>query len=207
MRKIGFGVAVAGLMLAGCHLITEDLPTEPSKTPAKGVLTIPIPVIPGATPTPSPTAKPKPTPTPTPEPSPTPPSGSGCGKPLPPEISRINAKVHIRGPRWWTLDSTPLVGPDRDYCREIGFTDGRSFCPVRPEGNPERVACEALRTGIAKDTGRPGPTWTRNGQYCTGEATGCYNTDENQYQLWAVLGGHYEACARNGVCGSVDVDR
>jgi hypothetical protein len=205
MRKTVLSVAVAGLILASCHMITEELPTQPSKTPATGVLTIPIPSVPTPTPAPTPTPKPTPTPEPTPTPTP-PPDASGCGNPLPPEVSRINAKVFQRGPRHWTLDSTPLVGPDRDYCQAIGYTDGRSFCPVRPDGSPDRAACEALRTGIAKDTGRPGPTWTRNGDYCKGDANGCYNTDENQYQLWIVLGGHYEACAQNGVCGKVDVE-
>jgi hypothetical protein len=59
---------------------------------------------------------------------------------LPPDISRMNTKIHIKGPNLWTLDTTPLIGPDAEYCRKIGFTDGRSFCPVRTEGTPDRVA-------------------------------------------------------------------
>jgi hypothetical protein len=117
----------------------------------------------------------------------------------------MKAKVHLRGPAMDTLDSTPLVGPNADYCAKIGFTDGRTFCPVRPEGAPDRSACEALVVGLAEDTGRPGPTWTRNGSYCTGEA--CENNPDNQYLLWAYKGGTYEACAQNGVCGTVEVDR
>jgi hypothetical protein len=99
------------------------------------------------------------------------------------------------------------VGPDPDYCRAIGFTDGRGFCPVRPEGHPERAACEAYVTGIAKDTGRPGPTWTLEGHFCTGPASGCANSPENQYQLFVYKGGTYQACATNGVCGEVFADR
>jgi hypothetical protein len=136
-----------------------------------------------------------------------PPSASGCGDPVPPAISRINVKVHLRGADAWTLDSTPLVGPDPDYCRAIGFTDGRSFCPVRPEGNPQRTACETYATGIAKDTGRPGPTWTFQGHFCTGRASGCDNHPENQYQLLVYSGGTFQACAQNGVCGEVFADR
>jgi hypothetical protein len=122
-------------------------------------------------------------------------------------VSQINVKVHLKGSEYWTIDSTPLVGPDAAYCQEIGFTDGRQFCAVRPEGNPERAACEAYAVGAAADTGRPGPTWTRNGQYCPGPSGGCENSPDNQYQVWAFLGGTYRACAANGVCGEVVVDR
>jgi hypothetical protein len=136
-----------------------------------------------------------------------PPAGSGCGKPYPPPISRITAKIHSKGKEYYTLDSTPMIGPNLAYCREIGFTDGRSICPVRPEGSPERAACEAWRVGNAKDTGRPGPTWTLNGHYCTGPASGCQNSPDNQYQLLAYLGGTYIACAENDACGQVIVER
>jgi hypothetical protein len=115
--------------------------------------------------------------------------------------------VHLRGAEAWILDSTPLVGPDAEYCEEIGFIDGRTFCPVRPEGHPEREACEAWAVGTAVDTGRPGPTWRRNGGLCTGPASGCENHPENQYLLRAFLSGLYEACSRSGACGEVTVDR
>ncbi len=153
-----------------------------------------------------------PTPTPTPgpgEPSPAPsatPDGSGCGTPLPPAIARMSVKIHIRGEDAWTLDSTPLVR-DAAYCALIGFTDGRSECPVRPEGNPQRPACELYAVGRAKDTNRPGPTWYFNGQFCAGEASGCANHPENQYLLRVYRGGTFSACAQNGVCGEVVVDR
>jgi hypothetical protein len=101
------------------------------------------------------------------------------------------------------LDSTPLV-KGADYCREIGYTDGRIRCPVRPDGHPEREACEAYVVGMAEDTGRTGPTWTRNGEYCDGHW--CENTPHNQYMLWAYDGGLYKACVESGVCGSVEVD-
>jgi len=118
----------------------------------------------------------------------------------------INVKVHIRGPNFWTLDSTPIVH-DREYCAKIGFTDGRVDCPVRQEGAPDRVACETYSVGVAADTGRPGPTWTRNGAYCTGEPSDCENHEDNQYLLWAKGSGLYKACSKDGVCGSVQVDR
>ena len=210
MGKIGYGIAASALLLVGCQAINDILPTQATKAkqatpaPSSGVLTISIPTVVGTipVPTPAPTTSPT-TPTPTPTPSPT--SGGKCGQPLPGEISRMNAKVHIRGANQWILDSTPLVGPDAAYCREIGFTDGRLFCPVRTEGSPDRVACEALVVGKAGDTGREGPTWTFNGAFCDGVA--CSNHEDNQYLLYAYKGGRYEACAKNGVCGVVDVDR
>ena len=132
---------------------------------------------------------------------------AACGSPLPPALSALNVKVHLRGAEAWILDSTPLVGPDATYCAKIGFTDGRAVCPVRPEGNPEREACELYVTGRAADTGRPGPTWTFGGRFCTGRASGCENSAENQYQLRVFQGGTFKACGQNGVCGEVEVDK
>jgi hypothetical protein len=156
-------------------------------------------------PTPAPTVAPAPSPTPGQD---IPPAGSGCGLPYPPPISRVIAKVHIQTPDYWTLDSTPQVGPDHNYCREVGFTDGRSWCPVRPEGHPERVACENWAVGKAEDTGRYGPTWDLEGEtWCTGPASGCMQHPDNQYQLNVIAGGWYNACVKGDVCGRVKVDR
>jgi hypothetical protein len=103
------------------------------------------------------------------------------------------------------LDATPLVGPDTDYCRQIGFTDGRAFCAVRVEGHPERSACEAAIVGRASDTGRAGPTWSANGKRCNGPdgGTSCTNHPENQYLCYVSGPGVFRACAANGLCGEV----
>ncbi len=93
------------------------------------------------------------------------------------------------------------------YCKEIGFTDGRSVCPVRPEGNPERSACELYAMGRAKDTNRPGPTWYFNGGFCTGKVSGCQNHPENQYLLRDLRSGTFQACSRTDVCGEIVADR
>jgi len=157
-----------------------------------------------STPTPVPTPVATPTPEPTPEPTPQ----TSCS-PLPPPVSRMKVKVHLRGRDYVTLDSTALVGPDVGYCARIGFTDGRSLCPVRPEGDPQRAECEAYAVGRATDTGRPGPTWTReDGEYCTTfEESYCSNHPDNQSQLWVYCGGiRYEACAANRACGDVMTD-
>jgi hypothetical protein len=135
-----------------------------------------------------------------------PPADSGCNRPFPPPISRVKVKVHFRSGEVWTLNGTPLVGHDQLYCREIGFTDGRTLCPVRPEGHPERIACEEWAVGKALDTGRRGPTWYFEDRFCTGQESGCQNAD-NQYLLWVWDSGLYKACARNGACGKTDVDR
>jgi hypothetical protein len=136
-----------------------------------------------------------------------PPQGSGCYKPYPPPVTRFNVKVHLKTQPAYTLDSTPIVGPDVAYCASVGYTDGRALCPVRPEGYPDREACEAWRVGKASDTGRTGPTWTFEGQPCTGPDIGCENSPTNQYQVLAYKGGRYQACAENGACGSTFVDR
>lgn len=132
-----------------------------------------------------------------------PPIGSGCGRPYPPVVTRFNCKVHIRSVTVYTLDSTPIVGPDGNYCAAIGYSDGRTLCPIRPEGAPDREACENWRVGKAKDTGRPGPTWTKgDGSYCTGPESGCEN-HPNPYSLFTYVSGTYVVTAENGASCSV----
>jgi hypothetical protein len=164
---------------------------------------------------------PAPQPTPTPEPTPTPSPGAvpdgepipggddsggagACGEPVPPPVSRIYINVHARQADRAVLDSTPLVGPDAEYCRKVGFTDGRSMCAVRPEGDPQREACEAARVGRS-DTGRYGPTWSANGKPCDGPDGGasCLNHPDNQYLVFAYGAGTFRACAESGVCGEI----
>jgi hypothetical protein len=137
-----------------------------------------------------------------------PPPESGCGRPFPPPVTRWGAKIHLKKFEYWQLDSTPLVGPDYVYCAEVGFTDDRLICAVRPESHPERRACEAWAVGTAEDTGLPGPTWTRDGEYCTTlAASGCEHVEGNPFALKADAPGTYKVCAENGACGEVIVDR
>jgi len=206
MRSSCHGLCVAiAFTLAACGSLSptetkpapEETGTTPGSTPVMGA------PAPAATPTPSPDPSASPTPAP---------GGGGdgadaCGEPLPPPVTTMNVKVHLRGAEAWTLDSTPLVGPDGKYCATIGFTDGRSTCAVRPEGNPQRSACELYAIGRAKDTGRAGPTWYKDGQLCTGRTFGCENHPDNQYLLVAYKAGTYSACANNGTCGEVVVDK
>jgi hypothetical protein len=138
-----------------------------------------------------------------------PPPNSGCDRPYPPPIGSFNASAYMTLGPVWTLDSTPIVTYDKEYCASVGFTDGRIHCAVRVEGDPEREACENWRVGHTADTGLPGPTWTRNGLYCTGPASGCEHHPDNPYQLHVYENGsgHYRVCAENGVCAEVDVER
>ena len=82
-----------------------------------------------------------------------PPAGSGCGAPYPPEINRMNCKLHLIGTDAYTLDSTALVD-GLEYCNSVGFI-GRTNCPVRKEDSPERRPCEEWRVGHARGH-RPG---------------------------------------------------
>jgi hypothetical protein len=170
----------------------------------------------GPTVVPTPIPTPVPTPTPTPDPD-VPPAGSGCGKPYPPPITRFQVGIHQKDTDFWQIDSTPLTGPDAEYCASIGFTDGRSICPLRTEGSPDREACELWRVGKAKDTGKNEATWTFTGKdgqqsYCSttnDPEAPClrYEDGEHFFQVKAIKGGLYTACSEAGACGWVDVDR
>jgi hypothetical protein len=168
-----------------------------------------------AAPSPSPSA-PAPTPVPVPSATPdpnVPPAGSACGKPYPPPITRFNVKIHLKDKDYWTIDSTPLVGPDVEYCSAIGFTD-RTICPLRPEGAEDRVACELWRAGTAKATAQPGPTWTHI-EYGTGKETLCSSAPDapcdqhpnGPFTAKAFRGGIYRVCTEAGACSQTDVDR
>jgi hypothetical protein len=198
-------VLAAGLAAGSCG-DGEKAPSEPPRLPDAAAL---IPAAPA----------PQPSPTPTPGALPDDeiivviPGGDGggasgtCGEPFPPPISRFNVKVHSAQSGRATLDATPLVGPDVEYCRQVGFPD-RSICPVRPEGTPDRVACEAARVGVAGDTGRYGPTWTANGGPCDGADHGgasCDNHPGNQYLAFAYGAGTFRACAASGACGAIEL--
>ena len=214
MTSRGVLVALLAVGVLACALPDDPDSAEPDPLPQSPSSVAPAPPAPDGnapvlgTPSTAPEPTPEADPGAPPDTStPPPPDGSGCGEPQPPELLKINIAIHNRGPNFWTLDATPLVGPDPAYCAEIGFTDGRANCPVRPEGHPERTACEAFLVGAAVDTGRPGPTWRRDGSLCNGPSTGCQNDPENQYLARAFGGGLYTACAQNGICGEQDVDR
>jgi hypothetical protein len=201
------GLALTLTIVAGACTTPQEDPPESHQLDGVARASL-IPEAPTSTPTPPPNE---------PEPLPANPGGGGgddggvadvagsCGSPTPPAITRMGVGVLSSQPGWIVLDSTPMVGPDRTYCQLIGYTDGRLFCPVRPDGHPERSACEALQVGRATDTGRPGPTWTANGKPCTGRSrvASCENHAHNQY-LAAVFGeGIFRACTAANICGEL----
>ena len=134
-----------------------------------------------------------------------PPIGSGCGRPYPPPVTRINCKLHIRGPEYYTLDSTPIVGHDAASTarRSATPTAARSALCVRKAlrtAKPARPGASARpRTPAA-----PGPTWRKaDGSFCTGPASGCQNHPNTQYSLWTYVPGTYTVSAENGASCSV----
>jgi hypothetical protein len=124
----------------------------------------------------------------------------------------MNVKVHSNQGQKKVLDSAPIVCSGGDYpefCETMMKDPSRRCCPVRPEGHPQRSACETMVMGIARDSGRVGPTWTVNGKSCvSGDSTAvprCVNHPENQFLLFAFGPGLYTACSASGACGEVQV--
>jgi hypothetical protein len=157
---------------------------------------------PGATRSP-PTA-PTPTPAPTPTADPLDALKAQCGQPEPPPLYGMKLGVQVDNGFRKLIDSRPIVdnvgrGTADSYCGKVGFDPGARYCDTRLEGHPQRVACDILVVGKAADTGRYGPTWSRNGQPCVepGSQTdpGCTNHPDNQFL--AVMRGNGEilACA------------
>ena len=87
--------------------------------------------------------------------------------------------------------TTPTPTPTPDW--------RAAFCDTRQEGNPQRVACDALVVGRAADTGRYGPTWEKDGKACVEAGTpteeGCTNHASNQFLAIARGSGQMLACA------------
>jgi hypothetical protein len=132
--------------------------------------------------------------------------------PTPPPILRMALKVHGGSDDRLVLDSKPLVVNQDDYCDRVGF-GGWKFCETRPEGHPERVACDYLVVGKAEDTGRWGPTWFYGSDLCAYFPSSCNNHASEQFLAIAKSTGTYEACA-DGVwpvatggtrCGTIDI--
>jgi hypothetical protein len=133
--------------------------------------------------------------------------GVSCTNPRPGPLSQVDVKVHVIGANFITIDSTPKVGPDAEYCGRW-WTDGRRYCPPRPEGHAEREACDVAVFGIGP-THRPGPRWRWNGGdvFNTEEDERGVHVAENPFQLRVRHGrfGTAEACGTNGVCGEVRI--
>jgi hypothetical protein len=173
----------------------------------------PTPITLTPAPGPTPTIIPTPTPKPTPTPAATPDASTTDCVPEPPPLARINVKVHNDQGEKKVMDSAPNVcsgGPGFEkFCETIMNDPTRRCCPPRPEGHPQREACDALLMGHARDTGRVGPTWTMNGKPCVDSSSTviprCVNHPTNQYLLFIYGTGKLTACAENGYCGEITV--
>jgi hypothetical protein len=145
---------------------------------------------------PSPVAATSPTPAPTPTPdfSTTLPPGFVCSSPTPPPILRMQVKIHAQEGTRIVLDSKPVVPNVDHYCDKVGFGDWK-FCDTRPEGNPERPACDYLAVGRAQDTGRWGPTWYYGDALCGADITKCANHPTEQFMAIAKAAGTYQVCS------------
>jgi hypothetical protein len=134
----------------------------------------------------------------TPPPTTLPPFAALCGSPSPTPFVGMKVSVQIvSGPAKWRLDSKPIVKDVDGYCKQVGLSGKQ--CETRPEGSPQREACDALVVGKAKDTGRVGPTWSSDFGPClsvdTGTQNGCINDSLNQFLVIAKGAGSYLACA------------
>ncbi len=149
-----------------------------------------------SSPSASPTAVPTPHLTPTPTPTPAGivlPTGMTCS-PTPPPLLRMKVGVFSTDGGRVVLDSKPIVVNVDHYCDRVGFGDWK-FCDTRPEGDPQRVACDYLATGQASDTGRWGPAWIGEGKPCGAEFSQCANHPTNQFMAIAKNKGEFQACA------------
>jgi len=119
--------------------------------------------------------------------------------PTPPPLYGIIVKVHAGTADRAVLDSKPIVINVDNYCERVTGIGGK-FCDTRLEGNDQRVACDYLAIGKARDTGRWGPTWSFNDQPCDGANFGsCANHQSEQFLAVAKADGKFEACAADDV--------
>ncbi len=148
--------------------------------------------------TPTPVRTPIVAASPTPLPSPTPraatlPKGMTCGSPTPPPMLRMNVKIHGYEGNRIVFDSKPIVPNTDGYCDKAGFGDWK-YCDTRPEGHPERAACDYLVAGMSSETDRWGPTWYFNGKPCGSDPTQCAHHPSEQFMTIGKAKGTYEAC-------------
>jgi hypothetical protein len=120
------------------------------------------------------------------------PSPTQCTNPEPIPVTRWNVVEHTKGPNWTTVNATPIVGPNAAYCAAIGYTDGRSLCAVRQEGDPQRQMCEAEVVGA--------PQWNGPGEV---DPSG----NPYLYRVRRGVGGTVTVCTSKAqqVCGSLVV--
>ena len=143
-----------------------------------------------------PSAVPSPSASPTASSSAALPAGMVCD-PTPPPLLRFTIKIHAQEGNRTILDSKPLVPNIDNYCDRVGFGNWK-FCDTRPEGHPQRAACDYLVTGKAEN-GRWGPTWFLGMDNCGAKPEECADHPTEQFMTIAKKKGTYEACANEHV--------
>jgi hypothetical protein len=189
-RSFAFVCAASSLALIAC-----GGSTTPSGTSGPPVVTL----------------APAPTPTPSSQTSVVLPPGMVCSAPTPPPMLRMHVSLQAQEGVRRRLDSKPIVPNTDGYCDKVGFGDWK-FCDTRPEGHPERTACDYLATGKAEN-GRWGPTWFYGNENCGADPSHCTDHPDNQFLAIGRMPGTYEACAAENVpvapggsrCGTLQV--
>ncbi|HUL76184.1 MAG TPA: hypothetical protein VL691_02895 [Vicinamibacteria bacterium] len=139
------------------------------------------------------------------------PAGMVCD-PTPPPLLRMQLKIHSDDGGRYVLDSKPVVPNVDHYCDRVGFGKWK-FCDTRPEGDPQRTACNDPAQGRASDGVRWGPTWYYGTELCT-QSTECALHESNQFMAIAHHNGTFYACAadtvpvdpKGGRGDSIDID-
>ena len=201
MRRVGLTCAAeaAGLFIVSCGSSSTSPNPQPSGTPV---------------------------PAPSPTPTPTPDFKTQCGDPVPPPLYGMKVSVQVDNGSRKLVDSKPVVentgrGSQTDsYCGKVGFDFRAAYCDTRQEGTSTRPFCDALVVGKAADTGRIGPTWSKDGQPCVAAGSetgaGCINHQDNQFLAISRGDGNMLACAsdewpatgaRCGGCNVVSTSR
>ncbi len=145
------------------------------------------------------------------------PPGAAAGlvcTPTPPALYGITVKVLAYPGNVKRLGAEPLVWNVDRYCERVGFGNWR-FCPTRPEGDPQKAACDGLATGRAADTGLWGPTWTWDDQPCDSTWSGCGHDPSDPFTVSVLDAGLFTACAASDVtvvpggsrCGELAIHR
>jgi hypothetical protein len=132
----------------------------------------------------------------------------GC-YPAPPPVHHLKFHVyHHPRPGKAVLDTTPIVCSDRNpdspyyqYCQKVMNDPTRGCCPVRPEGDPMRMQCEAIIMGVNPKTERIGPSYFNEGPGTFQEHP------DNQYLGFYFGNGRITACTNRSPaqCTVLDV--
>ncbi len=127
-----------------------------------------------------------------PDPNPTSPPTESCGLPEPPPVVKLKVRRHGGTPGAPKFDASGLVGPDADFCREVGYTDGRQNCTIRPDCSgpdcpfKDREVCERDIFGT--------PEWRSDGEIIT---------LLNPWQI-KIRGGTWVEVCGGGKCAGLD---